>query len=135
MIGLHIGGFCCQVGRLSAVMGLIGLQAACSEIPNQARRQLIGFTRADMVSCAGIPDQDEIRDGQEIMVWRQDRPVQGPLDLKTPFSFDLSLGEGTARATSWRLYETVSLIGLLILVPAPHWRDQMQPAVQLRGGV
>lgn len=74
------------------IFGLLGLQTACSTIPNRARHELVGLTRADLVSCAGIPDQDEIRDGQEVLVWRQDQPVQGPLDLKTPFSFELSLG-------------------------------------------
>ncbi|MBV1835677.1 hypothetical protein KUA11_02420 [Acetobacter estunensis] len=80
---------------------LLGLQAGCSSLPSRARHDLIGHTRADLVSCAGVPDQDEIRDGQEVLVWRQDQPVQGPLDLKTPFSFELSLGgHGTCHVTA-----------------------------------
>lgn len=92
MIGLQIKGIACHIGRFSMIVGLLGLQAACSTLPDRARHALVGLSRADLVSCAGIPDQDEIRDGQEVLVWRQDQPVQGPLDLKTPFSFELSLG-------------------------------------------
>lgn len=61
---------------------------------------MLGLSRADVVACAGVPDMDEERDGQEVLTYRQDAPVQGPLDLKGPLSLELSIGgHGTCRAS------------------------------------
>ncbi len=50
------------------------------------------MTRPAIVSCAGIPDREEYRDGQDVLVWKQDTQTQGAIDLKTPLSFELDLG-------------------------------------------
>lgn len=85
--------------RVAAILALAAL-SACTTIPTRARHDMLGLSRADLVACAGVPDMQENRDGQEVLTYRQDQAVQGPFDLETPFSFELSVGgHGTCRAT------------------------------------
>ncbi|NHN93909.1 hypothetical protein GVI59_18655 [Acetobacter sicerae] len=79
---------------------VVSLTCACTTIPTRARHDMLGLSRADLVACAGVPDMDEVRDGQEVLTYRQDQQVQGPLDLKGPLSLELSIGgHGTCRAS------------------------------------
>lgn len=79
---------------------VVSLTCACTTIPTRARHDMLGLSRADLVACAGVPDMREERDGQEVLTYRQDQQVQGPLDLKGPLSLELSIGgHGTCRAS------------------------------------
>lgn len=69
-----------------------GLLASCSSIPTQARHDLIGADRSALIACAGVPDNREALPDGEVLEWRQDAQVQGPLTLKTPLSFELDIG-------------------------------------------
>ncbi|MFT9385506.1 hypothetical protein [Acetobacter sp.] len=75
-----------------AVLTLTLLLSACASIPTRARHDLIGMPRPDLIACAGVPDNREALPDGEVLEWRQDQPVQGPLTLKTPFSLELDLG-------------------------------------------
>ncbi|WP_240554685.1 hypothetical protein [Acetobacter cibinongensis] len=66
--------------------------ASCSSIPTQARHDLIGTDRSALIACAGVPDNREALPDGEVLEWRQDAQVQGPLTLKTPLSFELDIG-------------------------------------------
>lgn len=68
---------------------LLCVLAACNVIPEQARQQLIGVKRSDLVSCAGVPDHEERQDGQDVLVWLNEKTSGGSLSLSVPF--DLSL--------------------------------------------
>lgn len=74
-----------------AVLPLL-LMGACSVAPIQAKHDLIGVQRADMIACAGVPDNSTTLPDGEVLEWRQDQEVQGPLTLKAPFSFELDVG-------------------------------------------
>lgn len=68
------------------------LLSACSSIPTQARHDLIGLPRADLIACAGVPDNRELFPDGEVLEWRQDQAVEGPLNIKTPLSLELDIG-------------------------------------------
>ena len=68
---------------LCALLGL----TACVSTPEQARHVLMGQKRAELLSCLGVADLEEMRDGQEILVWKQ--TVKGP-SIPTLFSSPLS---------------------------------------------
>lgn len=68
------------------------LLASCSSIPTQARHDLIGTDRSALIACAGVPDNRELLSDGEVLEWRQDAQVQGPLTIKTPLSFELDVG-------------------------------------------
>ncbi|MEE8663907.1 MAG: hypothetical protein SOH81_10060 [Acetobacter sp.] len=64
-----------------------GPDSMCST-PEQARHVLMGQKRAELLSCLGVADLEEMRDGQEILVWKQ--AVKGP-SIPTLFSSPLSI--------------------------------------------
>lgn len=68
------------------------LLSSCASIPTRAKRDLIGISRDDMLACAGVPDRKEAIFDGEVLEWRQDQAVEGPLNIKTPFSFELDIG-------------------------------------------
>ena len=75
---------------------LVLLLAACASLPDRARHDLVGMPRSDLIACAGVPDNRETLPDGEVLQWRQDQQVQGPLTLKGPFSLELDLsGHGT----------------------------------------
>lgn len=76
-----------KVGLLAAI-----LLSACSNLPTRAKLDLIGMGRADLIACAGVPDNREGLPDGEVLEWRQDQQVQGPLTIKTPLSFEMDLG-------------------------------------------
>ena len=70
--------------------------SACASLPDRARHDLVGTARSDLIACAGVPDNREPLPDGEVLQWRQDQAVQGPLTLKGPFSLELDLsGHGT----------------------------------------
>lgn len=79
----------------SALM-LVLLLAACVGLPDRARHDLVGMPRSELIACAGVPDNREPLPDGEVLQWRQDQAVQGPLTVKGPFSLELDLsGHGT----------------------------------------
>ncbi|MCP1243863.1 hypothetical protein [Acetobacter lambici] len=81
--------------RIKALACLLAL-SACSTVPLQAKRDLIGMPRSDLIACAGVPDNVAALPDGEVLQWRQDQQVQGPLSFKGPFSLELDLsGQGT----------------------------------------
>ena len=68
------------------------LLSACSTVPTRARHDLIGLPRADLIACAGVPDNRELLPDGEVLEWRQDQQVEGPLNIKTPISLELDIG-------------------------------------------
>ncbi len=79
-----------------AVLPAILLIAGCANIPERARHDLIGMERSDLIACAGVPDNSATLPDGEVLQWRQDQQVQGPLTLKGPMSLELDLsGHGT----------------------------------------
>lgn len=76
-----------KAGLLAAI-----LLSACSSLPTRAKHDLIGMGRADLIACAGVPDNRETLPDGEVLEWRQDQQVQGPLTIKTPLSFEMDLG-------------------------------------------
>ncbi|NHN88984.1 hypothetical protein [Acetobacter conturbans] len=64
--------------------------AGCSTIPDRARHEMVGLTRPDLVACAGIPDQEETRDGQEVLVWKIEKTDGGSLSVSMPFDMSLT---------------------------------------------
>lgn len=68
------------------------LLSACSSLPTRAKHDLIGMGRADLIACAGVPDNRETLPDGEVLEWRQDQQVQGPLTIKTPLSLELDIG-------------------------------------------
>lgn len=82
--------------RNFASFGLLLLASACSSLPLRAKHDLIGMDRSDLIACAGVPDNVATLPDGEVLQWRQDQQVQGPLTLKGPFSLELDLsGHGT----------------------------------------
>ncbi|MFT8506605.1 hypothetical protein [Acetobacter sp.] len=82
--------------RKFASFGLLLLASACSSLPLRAKHDLIGMGRSDLIACAGVPDNVATLPDGEVLQWRQDQQVQGPLTLKGPFSLELDLsGHGT----------------------------------------
>ncbi|WP_086639345.1 hypothetical protein [Acetobacter okinawensis] len=82
--------------RKTACLGLFLLTSACSGLPLRAKHDLIGMPRSDLIACAGVPDNVAALPDGEVLQWRQDQQVQGPLTLKGPFSLELDLsGHGT----------------------------------------
>ncbi|MCG4256956.1 hypothetical protein [Acetobacter senegalensis] len=71
---------------------MILLLSACSTVPTRARHDLIGLPRAELIACAGVPDNRELLPDGEVLEWRQDAQVEGPLNIKTPFSLELDIG-------------------------------------------
>lgn len=70
--------------------------SACSTLPGHIRRDLIGQTRANVVACIGVPDQEELRDGQDVMTWKQERASPTAFSITTPFSTALSFSASGA---------------------------------------
>lgn len=68
------------------------LLSACSTVPTRARHDLIGMPRADLIACAGVPDNRVVLPDSEVLEWRQDQAVEGPLNIKTPISLELDIG-------------------------------------------
>lgn len=82
--------------RKTACFGLFLLTSACSGLPLRAKHDLIGMPRSDLIACAGVPDNAVTLPDGEVLQWRQDQAVQGPLTFKGPFSLELDLsGHGT----------------------------------------
>lgn len=77
--------------RIFASLALLCV-AGCSSLPTRAQQDLLGLPRSDLIACAGVPDNREILPEGEVLQWRQDAQVQGPLTLKTPFAFELDVG-------------------------------------------
>ena len=81
--------------------GLMGIAllyflASCSSLPRKAQHDLVGMPKADLLGCAGVPDRQALIEGGEVLEYRQDQQVQGPLTLKGPFNLELDLsGHGT----------------------------------------
>lgn len=40
------------------------------------------MARSDLIACAGVPDRRETLPDGEVLEWRQDQQVQGPLSLE-----------------------------------------------------
>ena len=75
------------------------LTCSCSGLATQARTELIGMQRSDLISCAGVPDKSVSLPDREVLQFEQNQQVQGPLDIKGPMSLELSLGgKGTCHA-------------------------------------
>lgn len=75
---------------------MLMLVSGCADIPGRARHDLVGMSRSDLIACAGVPDNREALQDGEVLQWRQDQQVQGPLTLKGPMSLELDLsGHGT----------------------------------------
>lgn len=84
--------------RKFASFGLLLLASACSSLPLRAKHDLLGMNRSDLIECAGVPDNVANLPDGEVMQWRQDQQVQGPLTFKGPFSLELDLsGHGTCQ--------------------------------------
>lgn len=85
--------------RKFASFGLLLLASACSSLPMRAQHDLIGMDRSDLIACAGVPDNVATLPDGEVLQWRQDQQVQGPLTFKGPFNLELDLsGHGTCHA-------------------------------------
>lgn len=79
-----------------ATLMLVLLLSACAGLPDCARHDLVGMPRSDLIACAGMPDNREPLPDGEVLQWRQDQAMQGPLTLKGPFSLELDpSGHGT----------------------------------------
>ncbi|OUJ06671.1 hypothetical protein [Acetobacter malorum] len=78
-------------GKWSGLLATI-LLSACSSLPTRAKHDLIGMSRPDLIACAGVPDNREPLPDGEVLEWRQDQQVQGPLTIKTPLSLELDIG-------------------------------------------
>ncbi|MBB3882598.1 hypothetical protein [Acetobacter oeni] len=89
-------------GRLFLFLVTGILVSACSlAVPERARHDLPGMSRADLVACAGVPDARETLPDGEVLEWKQDNDTQGAIDLKTPLSFELDIGShGTCHAVA-----------------------------------
>lgn len=81
--------------RIKALACLLAL-SACANVPLQAKRDLVGMARSDLIACAGVPDNTAVLPDGEVLQWRQDQQVQGPFTIKGPLSLELDLsGHGT----------------------------------------
>lgn len=81
--------------RIKALTCLLAL-SACANVPLQAKHDLVGMARSDLIACAGVPDNAATLPDGEVLQWRQDQQVQGPFTLKGPMSLELDLsGHGT----------------------------------------
>ena len=86
--------------------------SSCSEIATHARTELIGMSRSDLISCAGVPDKSVSLPDREVLQYEQNQQVQGPLDIKGPMSLELSLGgKGTCHAVVTLRNGVVSGVG------------------------
>jgi hypothetical protein len=74
------------------LLALALLLPACASIPDRARRDLVGMARSDLIACAGVPDNREALSDGEVLQWRQDQAVQGPLTFKGPLSLEFDIG-------------------------------------------
>ena len=95
-------------------LAIIALLAAsgCSGMATRAQTELVGMKRADVISCAGVPDKTETLPDREILQYQQDQPVQGPFDFKGPMSLELSVGgHGTCHAVLTLREGVVSSVG------------------------
>ena len=77
--------------RKTACSGLFLFTSACSGLPLRAKHDMIGMDRSDLIACAGVPDNAATLPDGEVLQWRQDQQMQGPLTLKGPFSLELDL--------------------------------------------
>lgn len=66
--------------------------AGCSSVPMKARHDLLGISRKELLSCAGVPDTRENTDTGQIFEYKQTQQVESPLNLKGPMSLELDLG-------------------------------------------
>lgn len=81
--------------RIKAMACLLAL-SACANVPLQAKRDLVGMARSDLIACAGVPDNAATLPDGEVLQWRQDQQVQGPFTIKGLMSLELDLsGHGT----------------------------------------
>ena len=86
--------------------------SSCSGMATQARTELIGMQRSDLISCAGVPDKSVTLPDREVLQFEQNQQVQGPLDIKGPMSLELSLGgKGTCHAVVTLREGVVSGVG------------------------
>ena len=97
--------------KYAALVGLL-LTCSCSGIATQAKTDLIGMPRSDLISCAGVPDKSVLLPDREVLQFEQNQQVQGPLDIKGPMSLELSLGgKGTCHAVVTLRAGVVSGVG------------------------
>ena len=88
------------------------LLCGCVTMPQRAKIELIGMSRGDLLSCAGVPDKREELPDREILQFEQNDDVQGAVKVSTPFSFDVELGgEGTCHAVITLREGVVSSVG------------------------
>ena len=64
---------------------------SCTGVPAKAKHDLIGLPRADLIACAGVPDNVALLADGEVLQWRQDQQVQGPFTIKGPMSLEIDL--------------------------------------------
>lgn len=88
------------------------LLSGCVTLPQRAKTSMIGMSRGDLLSCAGVPDKREELPDREILQFEQNDDVQGAVKISTPFSFDVKLGgEGTCHAVITLREGVVSGVG------------------------
>ncbi|BCI67862.1 hypothetical protein EDC15_10769 [Acetobacter aceti NBRC 14818] len=68
----------------------------CTTIPTEAQHDLIGVSRSDLVACAGVPDQDETRDNQEVLVWKIEKSGSGSFSISAPFDISMTINTNGA---------------------------------------
>lgn len=77
--------------KRSGVLLCAALLCACTGPSTKMEDALLGKSRSDVVACAGVPDRDELHDGQEVLVWTQEAKGANSFSLTTPFNFALSV--------------------------------------------
>ncbi|GBQ26270.1 hypothetical protein AA0472_2058 [Acetobacter estunensis NRIC 0472] len=82
--------------RLRACFPMLCCLTACTTLPERGRQAVLGHSRAELVACAGVPDQEESRDGQEVLVWKIERASSGALTLPAPLDISLSFNKTAA---------------------------------------
>lgn len=88
------------------------LLCGCVNAADRAQTGLIGMSRGDLMSCAGVPDKREELPDREILQYQQDKEVEGPLTVKGPFDLALSVGaKGTCHAVLTLRDGVVSRVG------------------------
>lgn len=68
----------------------------CTTIPSEAQHDLIGVSRSDLVACAGVPDQDETRDDQEVLVWKIEKSGSGTFSISAPLDISMTINTNGA---------------------------------------
>ncbi|AQS84219.1 MAG: hypothetical protein ABF876_04485 [Acetobacter aceti] len=68
----------------------------CSTIPAEAQHDLLGLSRSDLVACAGVPDQDETRDDQEVLVWKIEKSGRGSFSISAPLDISMTINTSGA---------------------------------------